>query len=311
MRPTLRQLQYLVAVAESGRFRDAAKQVHITQPGLSSQIAAMEDVLGATLFERTATGAILTPRGTEVYRRAKCILRDVEELKAFTRHEAAKLDGHFRLGVLPVVGPYLLPMAVRQLHTTYPNLRFSVREETAGKLDIHLNEGTFDTIISSQHDHPGLAYEPLFDEHLWICVAADDPLALNREPIGLEAIRGRHLLTLSGEFRLTAMVQSLSDEAGGIVSHEYEGTSLDSVRLMAEMGAGIAVLPSLYALSEVRRDPQMVIRRIDHPLAIHSVGLMWRETSPFAPSLQVLADELRQVALSLMALPSDLLESTS
>jgi len=111
MRPTLRQLQYLVAVAESGRFRDAAKQVHITQPGLSSQIAAMEDVLGATLFERTATGAILTPRGTEVYRRAKCILRDVEELKAFTRHEAAKLDGHFRLGVLPVVGPYLLPMA--------------------------------------------------------------------------------------------------------------------------------------------------------------------------------------------------------
>ena len=129
MRPTLRQLQYLVAVAETGHFGDAAKSVNVSQPSLSAQIANMEAELGTVLVERGRHGALLTPKGEEAVRRARLILRDVEDLKSATRHEPGYLTGRLRLGVLPTIGPYLLPAATRRLHISYPELRFSVREE--------------------------------------------------------------------------------------------------------------------------------------------------------------------------------------
>ncbi|MEM9738403.1 MAG: LysR substrate-binding domain-containing protein [Pseudomonadota bacterium] len=300
MRPTLRQLQYIVAVAETGRFGDAARRLHVSQPSLSNQIADVEAGLGVTLIERSRSGAILTPRGEEFVRRARTILRQVEDLRAAAQHEAGTLSGRIRLGVLPSIGPYLLPAAVLQLHGQYPDLRLGVRDENTVDLERGLADGRLDTVISTAQDHPGSAALALFMEDMWICVPPDHDLAAFDGPVTLGALTGLNLLSLGFGHRLAFIVQSLADEAGAYVSSEYEGTSLDALRQMAAMGVGVAVLPSLYTVREARRDAGLCLRRINHPLARREISLIWRETSPLAQGFSTLAETLSNVAEDLL-----------
>lgn len=300
MRPTLRQMQYLIAVADTGKFGDAARAVNVSQPSLSAQIAEMEASLGVQLIERSRRGAMLTGAGEELVRRARKILREVEDLKAVARFGRRELTGRLRLGVLPTIGPYLLPLATRDLHTRFPDLRLSVREERTVDLDEHLQKGEFDTIISSPIDHENVHHEPLFSERLYICAPAEDPLARGEGPVRLKDLKGRALLTLGQGHRLNAIIRELAAASGAEVSSEYEGTSLDAIRLMAEMGAGVAILPSLYALSEARLDRGLNARLIGHPLARREISLIWRDTSPLEVSLRELAAPLRSAAAKLL-----------
>ncbi|HMA14544.1 MAG: LysR family transcriptional regulator [Bacteroidota bacterium] len=303
MRPTLRQLQYLVAVAETGNFGEAAKRVNVSQPTLSAQIADMEAELSTVLVERGRHGALLTRKGEEAAHRARLILRDMDDLKAAVLSASDHLAGRLRLGVLPTIGPYLLPPAARRLHVAYPRLRFSVREERGTDLEAHLQEGQFDTVISTADDHRHCRSSLLFEDHLWICMAPDDRLARRSGPLELKDLKGRELLSL-GYWHwqsLDLKVQALAEASGAHVSTEYEGTTLDAIRQMAETGAGLAILPSLYAVTEVRRDPQMIIRRINDPLATRQISLIWRDTSPLDRSLNTLAEILREVAGELLS----------
>lgn len=302
MRPTLRQLQYLVAIAETGHFGDAAKRSNVSQPSLSAQLATMEAELGTVLVERSRSGARLTPNGAEVVRRARLILRDVEDLKAAVRSMPDHLTGRLRLGALPTVGPYLLPHAARRLHAAYPDLRFTVREERPTDLEAHLHEGLFDTVISTAENYRNCRHRHIFEDNLWICMAPDDPLAGTSGPIALSDLKGRELLSLGywHWHNLDLKVQALAQASGAHVSTEYEGTTLDAIRQMAEMGAGLAILPSLYAVIEVQRDPHMIIRRIDDPLAIRQIALIWRDTSPLDASLTTLAQVLSEVARDIL-----------
>ena len=301
MRPTLRQMQYLIAVADTGKFGDAARAVNVSQPSLSAQIAEMEASLGVQLIERSRRGAMLTGAGEELVRRARKILREVEDLKAVARFGRRELSGRLRLGVLPTVGPYLLPLATRDLHTRFPDLRLSVREERTVDLDEHLQKGEFDTIISSPIDHENVHHEPLFSERLYVCAPAEDPLTRGEGPVRLKDLKGRALLTLGQGHRLNAIIREVAAASGAEVSSEYEGTSLDAIRLMAEMGAGVAILPSLYALSEARLDRGLNARLIDHPLARREISLIWRDTSPLEVSLKELAAPLRSAAAKLLS----------
>lgn len=296
MRPTLRQMQYLIAIADTGKFGDAARLVNVSQPSLSAQIADMEAGLGITLVERSRRGAMLTPAGEEFVARARNILRDVEDLKAVAKLGRADLTGRLRLGVLPTIGPYLLPQATGDLHARFPDLRLSVREERTIDLDDHLQTGQFDTVISTPADHRDARHAILFTERLYACAPPEDSLQEGDGPIPLDALKGRSLLTLGQGHRLSAITQDVASAAAAVVSSEYEGTSLDAIRLMSQMGAGVAILPSLYALSEARRDKALNIRMIDHPLARRDIALVWRDTSPLATSLQVLAVSLRGAA---------------
>jgi LysR family hydrogen peroxide-inducible transcriptional activator len=293
-------MQYLIAVADTGKFGDAAHAVNVSQPSLSAQIAEMEASLGVQLIERSRRGAMLTGAGEELVRRARKILREVEDLKAVARFGRRELTGRLRLGVLPTIGPYLLPLATRDLHTRFPDLRLSVREERTVDLDEHLQKGEFDTIISSPIDHENVHHEPLFSERLYICAPAEDPLARGEGPVRLKDLKGRALLTLGQGHRLNAIIRELAAASGAEVSSEYEGTSLDAIRLMAEMGAGVAILPSLYALSEARLDRGLNARLIDHPLARREISLIWRDTSPLEVSLRELAAPLRSAAAKLL-----------
>lgn len=301
MRPTLRQLQYIVAVADMGKFRDAAELLNVSQPSLSEQISDAEAQLGVTLIERARTGAVLTPIGEEIVRRARIVLTQVEDIKTVARQSIGNVAGRYRLGTLPTIGPYLLPSAVRELHEAYPDLRLSVREERTIDLDEKLHDGRLDMVISTAEDHVNSEAMQLFDEQLYACAAADDTLSEGTGPVSISELKGREFLSLGYGHRLSMIVQKLAEAAGAHVSTEYEGTSLDAIRQMAGMGAGVAILPSLYALVEAQKDPSQIVRPINHPLARRQISLVWRADSPLEPNIQKLGLVFRDVAADLLA----------
>ena len=300
MRPTLKQLQYLVAIAETGKFADAARQMNVSQPSLSTQVADMEVELGVILVERGRHGAVLTPLGEETVRRARMILRSVEELKSHAGASDKGFTGRLRLGVIPSVGPYLLPSVTSRLHRLYPDFRISVLEEKTVDLDQSLREGQLDVIISTTEDHGNTRHIELFSEDLWICVAEDHKLASGTGPLSPKELEGLSLLSLGYGHNLNVAIRDVARISNAFVSHEYEGTSLDAIRQMAAMGAGVAILPSLYALVEARRDRALVVRRIAHPTARRRISLIWRDTSPLEPLMVEFGAVLTEVAASLV-----------
>ncbi len=301
MKPSLRQLQYLVAISETGTMSEAANRTYVSQPSLSMQIKDMEAQLGASLIERSPKGAMLTPLGVEVVSRARIILSQVEDLKAVSREASGTLAGRVKLGVLPTVGPYLLPQAVRKLHTDYPELRLTVREARTIDLEAHLSDGQFDVIISTPEDHPGTQSHFIVQENIYICVAPDDDLAGDRGPVSIADLKGREFLTLGHGHKFTTVVKNIAGIAGATTAESYEGTSLDAIRQMASMGESIAVLPSLYAISEAKRDPYLIVRPINHTLAQRRIALMWRKTSPMSKKFNSIGKVFESTADKIMS----------
>ncbi len=302
MRPTLRQIEYFVAVADNKAFGAAAHALAVSQPGLSKQIATMEDELGGPLFERTSRRVVLTPLGRTLLDRARRILQEVAEFRAVARGSLGVFGDRLSIGVLPSVGAYFMPIANRRLHSVYPDLRLQVQEGATSTLLELLREGVLDTVIATPTRDPAFDSIPLFTETLWVCAASEDPLSNTNEPVSLTDLSDKPLISLGPDFTLTRIVEGLAEKAGTFVSRDYRGSSLDAVRQMAVMGAGVAVLPSLYALAEAVRDPDFVVRRIDHPDAVHDIALHWRQGSPAQDDFKRLADDFITVKLEIRAL---------
>ena len=300
MRPTLRQLEYIVAVAETGQVGLAAAQLNVSQPSLSAQLADVEADLGVTLFQRGRSGAKITPAGEEIVRRARQILHEHQDLRAAARGGGI-FQGRLRLGVLPSIGPYLLPGVVKRLHAEHPSFRLIVREENTRDLDEGLRSGRLDMVISTPEDHPGGRKSPLFTERLWVATALDHPLAAQRGTIRLHDLRGQVFLTLGAGHRLSHIVAGLAASASGRVSDEYEGTSLDAIRLMAASGAGIAILPSIYAATEARRGTDVSLHALTDPAASRALALIEPQLPEPRPGSDVLAEILRSEADRILA----------
>lgn len=301
IRPSLRQIEYFVAVADHGAFGTAARALAVSQPSLSKQLATMEDELGARLFERTSRRVTLTPLGRALLPRGRAILQEAREFRAVAAGSVGLFGDRLAIGVLPSIGAYFMPIANRRLHRLYPELRLVVREGATVQLLDALRAGRLDAVIGAPTNEPDFDSVPLFAETIWVCAASDDPLSAGSNPITLADLADRPLLSLSPEFSLTDVAERLARTAGTFVSRDYQGGSLDAVRQMAVMGAGVAVLPSLYALAEAVRDPEFVVRRIDHPDATHPIALHWRCASPLADDFRRLADDLVAVKREIRA----------
>lgn len=304
MRPTLRQLEYIVMVHQLGAFGLAAETLNVSQPSLSNQIAAVETDLGVRLFTRGRGGAQTTARGLDFVNRARRILSEVENLRSAMSSDLP-FGGRLRLGVLPSIGPYLLPQVVRSLHEQQPDLRVIVREENTLNLDEGIRNGRFDAIISTPEDHPNSWQSPLFTEPLWVAVAADHPIAARTE-VGAADLTGQRLLTLDTGHRLARIVYGLAGQSGGIVSDDYEGTSLDSILLMAATGAGVAVLPDLFARRQAIHREEVSVRPLAMQDASRGISLMFPADQPVDPSRDLLVTTIRTAARSLSLAVSDL-----
>jgi LysR family hydrogen peroxide-inducible transcriptional activator len=181
MRPTLRQLEYLVAVAEELHFGHAAEREHVSQPGLSVQIKQLEQTLGAALFERDRRHVLATPAGREAAQRARLILAAVDDLAAAVQQVSNPLAGTLRLGVIPTVAPYLLPRILPLVRTRYPELRLLLREAPTHVLVSELGEGELDLVLLAlEADLGDTEVEPLFEDPFLLVVGQSHPFATRK-----------------------------------------------------------------------------------------------------------------------------------
>ncbi|RXR03453.1 hydrogen peroxide-inducible genes activator [Pseudoxanthomonas composti] len=294
-RTTLRQLSYFVALAESGSFTRAAERMGVSQPSLSQQIRALEQILEAPLFERGGP-AIPTPLGRELLERARRILLDVADLEEVRHGAGDTLTGTIRLGVSPTLGAYLMPGLVARLHREHPALRVHVREGLPPVLASGLASGVHDVVLA-QLPVQGRSFhsERLFREPLHVAMAADHPLR-SKQVITPADLRGAQLLTLMPEYRLAEQIAAISHEVGATVLRDYEGTSLDAIRQMAGMGMGLALLPDLYVRQEVREGDDVVVRPVKGARYYRDIGLLWRQGAGRAPAFKLIARLLKDVA---------------
>ena len=296
MQLTLRQLRYLVALAEQGSFTRGAAAVGVSQPSFSQQIQLVEELLGGRVAERGGARTVLTPLGRDAVAQARRVLAEVDAFASLAERRDDALSGTIRLGVSPTLGPYILPQLVAQSHATSPSLRVHVREGLPNILVELLADGTHDVIlVQLPIEDRGLHVERLFREPLFLAMATDDPLGA-RAAITPADLAGRGLLTLQPQYRISDQVATLAKEAGAHVLRDYEGTSLDAIRQMAGMGMGVALLPHLYVRQEVRGDADVIVRPFAGGRHYREIGLVWRTGAGRAPTFLTLARLLRLAA---------------
>ena len=293
---TLKQLQCLLAIDETAHFRRAAERCGITQPSLSAQIVNLEEALGIRLVERSRSGVTMSPAGREVTVRARRIADEVQGIADFSASARSGLQGMIRLGSKPTLGPYLLPRVISTLHREYPDLKLYIRESEPLHLEQELVSGIHDIVLTQL---PAVSSEvqtaPLFQEPLYIAVAADHPLA-EREEIAVKDLKGLEILSLNPSFHLHDQVHQLCDQFGARLVRDYEGTSLDAVRQMTGMGMGATFLPALYVRSEIGARSEIAVRKLKGRNVARRIGLLWRKSAGAGASYRKLADIFRFVA---------------
>jgi LysR family hydrogen peroxide-inducible transcriptional activator len=293
--PTLRQLEYLVAVADSRHFGRAAERVNVTQPTLSEQLRTLEQRLGVELVERSRSNVVVTPLGFEVVEIARRMLRDAQRIVDVTGHVGAGIAGVIRLGLPPTIGPYLLPRVMPSLHATYPKLKLYVREELPHALPRELAEGIHDVIIAPLPvNQGGLKDAVLFEEPLYLAVPTDHELA-ERASIKPSDLEGVDLLALGPGHQLRDLVVNLAAECGANLRYDYEGTSLDTLREMMATGLGVSLMPGLYARSVVSKDPRFKTFDIGTRGLSRTIGMIWRKTKSAQHNFDNLAVLIRDL----------------
>lgn len=298
--PTLRQLRYLVTLADAGSFVRAARTANVSQPSLSQQIKALEDRLGVRLVDRVASGAILTPVGRTVVARARGVLAEVRDIEALAARWSDELSGTLRLGTTPTLGPYLLSPIIAELHRAAPDLRLYVREGIPDEQALELSRGNIDVLLGPLPiGGDDLEVEPLFREPLFLVGAVDDELA-GDGPIEPARLRGRAMLSLDRRHHFHRQSAELATAYEMSMSPDYEGTSLDSLHQMVASGLGLTVLPALYMASDVGGMSGLAVLRVRNWRAHRSVGLAWRRASSVAPAFRLVAEHVQRSARDLL-----------
>ncbi|MEL7465462.1 MAG: LysR substrate-binding domain-containing protein [Pseudomonadota bacterium] len=292
--PTLQQIRYLVALADHLHFRRAAEECGVTQPTLSAQLKELEGRLGVTLVERNRARVILTEIGRKVSDRGRGVLREVEEMRAMARAEQAPLSAVMRVGVVQTLGPYLLPLIVPDLHANHPKLGLYVREGIADALVRSLDDGALDVLFFplplARAEFETLS---LFREPIHVVIPQDHRLA-EADQIDPATLRGETILSLEPGHRLNEQVRLISETYGAELSHDFEGTSLDTLRQMVATGMGVSLMPALYVKSEVAHQDIVVARPFRGAPPSRTIGMVWRRSSARAEEFRLLAGEIRQ-----------------
>ncbi len=277
---SLRELQYLVAVAEHRHFGRAAKACHISQPTLSTQLKKLESYLGVTLFERTNKVSQITPIGVRLAAQARRALAEAATLVEIARKNSALLCGPLSLGIIPTLSPYLLPWLVPPLQRSYPELELIVHEDMTDPLLERLHNCQLDAALLALPLHqPGLEFMPLFDERFYFACPSTHPLAKKTAVRGTDLNRSDLLLLTDGhclrEQALSACGYSESKLQDRSV--DYRCTSLETLRQMVAAGMGCTLLPAM-AVHQAK-DARVRILQLAEP-ASRRIGLVWRSHYP-------------------------------
>ena len=289
---TLRQLQYVLAVAETRNFRRAAEACAVVQPSLSAQIASLEEALGVRIFERDRRGVLLTSAGEAVVARARRVLMEAEELAREARNLKDPLSGPLRLGVIPTMAPYLLPDVAPMLKESHPSLLPLWTEERTPVLVRAVQEGRLEgALLALEAELGDLETATLGRDPFVLILPKGHRMAKARTPLHLRELEGERLLLLDAghclrEQALEACREAKVEELG------YRATSLPTLVQMVASGAGITLLPRLAVPTETAR-AAVVTRPLASPVPFRTLVLAWRRGSHMGKALKQLAATIR------------------
>lgn len=289
----LRDLEYLLALAETGHFGSAAVRCHVTQPTLSTQIAKLEKELGVDIFER---GRYITPTATgrEVIAQASVILDEVRRLQQIAQGAEDPLTGLFRLGVIHTVGPYLLPTLLPLLQQACPELKLYIREGLTAPLLEQLHHLDLDAVLlSTPFDEALLDSEELFVEDFVAAFPVGHPLVA-KELIEEGDLTAENLLLLEEGHCMREQTLRFCEQYKHRPRKPFQASSIESLRQMVSAGLGCTLLPALATVGPFAAISPIEVRPFAPPVPRRRLVLAWRRHSPLRGALRHLAQGLRE-----------------
>jgi LysR family hydrogen peroxide-inducible transcriptional activator len=287
---TLAELRYLVAVADLRHFSRAAARCHVSQPTLSGQLRKLEETLGVPLVERTTRFVMLTPLGERIVAHARRVLEEVDQIAELARHRNGALTSVLRLGIIPTLGPYILPRFLKRLHQKFPELRLILREDLTDNLLTALEAHSLDVVLIALPEQDAGPTMPLFIEPFWFVCAAEHRFSNQVAVTERELAQERLLLLDEGHcLRDQALAvcgeQSRDQQAP---SDDFRATSLETICEMVAAGLGCTLLPAMAVPHLTARDNRLEVRPLRAARAHRRIGLLWRASFPRGEDLMVL-----------------------
>jgi LysR family hydrogen peroxide-inducible transcriptional activator len=290
---TLRQLQYIVGVADTLSFRRAAERCHVSQPSLSAQVAQLEGALGVRVFERDRRRVLLTAPGREIVDRARRLLMGADDLVDAARRAADPLAGTLRIGVIPTISPYLLPDLARRLRKTFPRLTVLWVEDKTSTLVKSLGMGALEAaLLALEADLGDLAREVVATDPFALVAPFSHALGKTGQAARPRDLAGESVLLLDDGhcFRDQALALCSLAKAQELA---FRATSLSTLVQMVAGGTGVTLLPALAVPTEARR-ARLRVRSFQQPAPHRTIGLVWRKQSPLEPALRPIAGVARE-----------------
>lgn len=295
--PTLRQLKFLVALADHGTFSRAAEAAYVTQPTLSAGIKELEAVLGAILVERGARGATLTPAGEAAVARARIVLTETEDLVHAARAAGEPLSGAFRLGVIPTIAPFLLPRVLPSIRKAFPELELFLREDLTHRLIEALKDRRLDAaLIALPYDASSVETEALVADEFLFAADAQHKLA-GDDHLKPEDLKGEPLLLLEDGHCLRDHALAVCAAGQGEVEaarSDFAATSLHTLVQMVKSGLGATLLPKLALDAGLADRLDLSIRPFDPPVAGREIGIAWRKGSARSEEARALGQAVKE-----------------
>ncbi|KCZ92743.1 hydrogen peroxide-inducible genes activator [Hyphomonas johnsonii] len=293
--PTLRQLQFLTALGETGSFSRAAEACCVTQPTLSAGIKELEELLGVKLADREARGARLTHAGDLAAARASALLADTHALVQAVQSAGALLTGPFHLGAIPTIAPFVLPQVVKALSSTYPALRLYLREDKTSRLIDQLKTRTLDAaLIGLPWDAPGIETLSLFDDEFLFASSTSHPLA-KKNGLSPDDLVGEDILLLEDGHCLRDHALSICRPAAGDRAGQVAATSLGTLVNMLAGGIGVSLLPRLAVDHGLAISNDVAVREFTTPVIGRQVGIAWKAGSPCEADARKIGEIMKAV----------------
>lgn len=296
----LRDLKYLVALADHMHFGRAAAASFVSQPTLSTQIKKLEDELGVPLVERAPRKVMLTPAGREAAERARRIVAEVEQLKEAARRSQDPEAGTVKLGIFPTLGPYLLPHVVPAIRTRFPRLELLLVEEKSDVLLQRLREGKLDaSLLALPVDEEQMHVEFLFEEPFVLAAPEHHPLA-KRTGLTLAELNDQKLLLLEDGHCLREQALEVCRLAGANEKSEFRATSLETLRQMVAAEVGMTLLPLLAVQPPVARSENIHLLGFSDSHPSRRIAMVWRKSSAMDAFLIQLAQVFAELPAGLL-----------
>jgi LysR family transcriptional regulator, hydrogen peroxide-inducible genes activator len=295
IQPTFRQLRHLVALAETGHFGRAAEAVHITQSTLSASIKELEAVLDVPLVDRTKRRVVLTPAGAETTERARRILAEVEDLTRSVRGSGKPLSGPLQLGVIPTIGPFLLPRILPRLRERFPELKLYLTEDLTQRLLEDLRAGRLDVLLLALPcECQGAETLPLFGDPFALAAPPDHPLARKSHITSRDLTEAPLLLLKEGHCMRGHALEACSLAKRAHVQ-PFEATSLFTLAQMVDNGLGVTLLPEMALEAGITQGTQIATQPLAIANAKRTIGLAFRRGTARRDEFVLLGDEIARL----------------